>query len=37
MPYALGGKIVTGGHDDVLGTDNITQQVFGYDFGEDPM
>jgi hypothetical protein len=37
VPYALGGKIVTGGHDDVLGTDNITQQVFGYDFGEDPL
>lgn len=37
LPYALGGKIVTGGHDDVLGTDNITQQVFGYDFGEDPL
>ncbi len=37
MPYAAGGKIVTGGHDDVLGTDNITQHVFGYDFGEDPM
>lgn len=37
MPYALGGKIVTGGHDDVLGTDNITQHVFGYDFNEDPM
>ena len=36
-PYALGGKIVTGGHDDVLGSDNITQQVFGYAFGEDPL
>jgi hypothetical protein len=36
LPYALGGKIMTGGHDDVAGTDNITQQVFGYDFGEDP-
>ena len=36
LPYALGGKIVTGGHDDVVGTDNITERVFGYDFGEDP-
>jgi hypothetical protein len=37
VPYESGGKIVTGGHDDVLGTDNIEQQVFGYDFGEDPL
>jgi hypothetical protein len=37
VPYALNGKIVTGGHDDVLATDTITQQVFGYDFGEDPL
>jgi len=36
LPYGLGGKILTGGHDDVLGTNNITQRVFGYDFGEDP-
>src|SRR3954468_6167119 len=36
LPYGLGGKVVTGGHDDVLGTNNITQRVFGYDFGEDP-
>jgi hypothetical protein len=36
VPYELDGKIVTGGHDDVLATDNVTQQVFGYDFGEDP-
>src|SRR6476620_3637814 len=35
LPYGLGGKIVTGGHDDVVGTDNVTQRVFGYDFGED--
>jgi len=35
VPYGLNGKIVTGGHDDVLGTDNIEQRVFGYDFGED--
>lgn len=36
VPYSLGGKIVTGGHDDALGTDNLEQRVFGYDFGEDP-
>ncbi|MEX2114575.1 MAG: PEP-CTERM sorting domain-containing protein [Pirellulales bacterium] len=36
VPYELNGRIVTGGHDDVLATDNVTQQVFGYDFGEDP-
>jgi hypothetical protein len=35
VPYELNGKIVTGGHDDDLGTNNISQQVFGYDFGED--
>jgi hypothetical protein len=37
VPYELAGKIATGGHDDVLGTDNVVQHVFGYDFGEDPM
>jgi hypothetical protein len=37
VPYELDGKIATGGHDDVLGTDNITQHVFGFDFGEDPL
>jgi hypothetical protein len=36
VPYELDGKIATGGHDDVLGTDNIAQRVFGYDFGEVP-
>ncbi len=36
-PYELSGKIVTGGHDDVLGSDNISQRVFGYDFFEDPL
>lgn len=36
VPYALDGKIVTGGHDDALGTDTISTRVFGYDFGEDP-
>lgn len=35
VPYNVGGKIVTGGHDDILATDNIEQRVFGYDFGED--
>lgn len=35
-PYAWNGKIVTGGHDDALGTDNLEQRVFGYDFGEEP-
>jgi hypothetical protein len=35
VPYELNGKIVTGGHDDVLASDNVTQRVFGYDFGED--
>lgn len=36
-PYVLNGKIVTGGHDDALGVDNLEQRVFGYDFGEDPL
>ncbi len=36
FPYALDGKIVTGGHDDVFGTNTIVERVFGYDFGEDP-
>lgn len=36
VPYALGGKIVTGGHDDLAGTNTIETRVFGYDFGEDP-
>jgi hypothetical protein len=36
VPYELGGKIATGGHDDVLGTDNVEQRVFAFDFGEDP-
>lgn len=34
-PYALDGKIVTGGHDDEAGTNTIEQRVYGYDFGED--
>lgn len=37
VPYEFAGKVVTGGHDDVLVTDNVVQHVFGYDFGEDPM
>ncbi|MDX1963201.1 MAG: PEP-CTERM sorting domain-containing protein [Pirellulales bacterium] len=36
IPYGLNGKIVTGSHDDVLGTDVLEQLVYGYDFGEDP-
>ncbi|MFO0912577.1 MAG: hypothetical protein U0795_06455 [Pirellulales bacterium] len=36
VPYAVDNQIVTGGHDDVLGTDTITERVFGLDFGEDP-
>jgi len=36
VPYALGGKIVTGGHDDGTGVDTIAKQVFGFDFGEEP-
>jgi hypothetical protein len=36
VPYAFNGKILTGGHDDVAGSNNIVQHVFGYDFGEDP-
>jgi hypothetical protein len=36
VPYELNGKIVTGGHDDVLAADHVTERVFGYDFGEDP-
>jgi hypothetical protein len=36
VPYALDGKIVTGGHDDGLGTDALEMRVFGYDFGEEP-
>src|SRR5262249_30678229 len=36
VPYALDGKIRTGGHDDTTGVDEIAARVFGYDFGEDP-
>jgi hypothetical protein len=36
VPYGFGGKLVTGGHDDGLGTDTIETRVFGYDFGEEP-
>ncbi len=36
-PYALDGKIVTGGHDDILASNTVTESVFGFDFGEDPM
>ncbi|MEX0676843.1 MAG: PEP-CTERM sorting domain-containing protein [Pirellulales bacterium] len=37
VPYEFGGKVATGGHDDVLGTDHVVERVFGYDFGEDLM
>jgi hypothetical protein len=37
VPYAVNGKLATGGHDDILETDNVVQRVFGYDFGEDPL
>lgn len=37
VPYASGGKILTGGHDDAEGTNTVEQRVFGYDFGEDPL
>jgi len=36
VPYALAGKIVTGGHDDGTLTDTIATRVFGFDFGEEP-
>lgn len=36
VPYALDGKIVTGGHDDATLSDTVALRVFGYDFGEDP-
>jgi hypothetical protein len=35
VPYMVGSQIVTGGHDDVSGANNLTQRVFGYDFGEE--
>jgi PEP-CTERM motif len=35
-PYESMGKIVTGGHDDGLGTSQVVERVFGYDFGEVP-
>jgi hypothetical protein len=37
VPYANGGKIQTGGHDDGTNEDVISNRVFGYDFGEDLM
>ncbi len=36
VPYAFGGKIVAGSHNDVTLEDNLESRVFGYDFGEDP-
>ena len=37
VPYALNGKIATGGRNDVTLADTIELRVFGYDFGEDPL
>ena len=34
VPYADGGKIVTGAHDDDANTTATSQRIFGYDFGE---
>ncbi len=36
VPYAVGGKILAGGHNDVTLEDNIELRVFAFDFGEDP-
>ncbi len=36
-PYELNGKVATGGHDDILASNTVTENVFGFDFGEDPM
>jgi len=36
VPYAVGGKILTGSHSDVTLEDHLEVRVFGYDFGEDP-
>ena len=37
VPYASGGVILTGAHDDLLDTTTQSMSVFGYDFGEDPL
>jgi hypothetical protein len=36
VPYAFGGKILTGSHSDATLEDRLDVRVFGYDFGEDP-
>lgn len=36
VPYAFGGKLVTGGHDDGTLTDTLEMRVYGFDFGEEP-
>jgi hypothetical protein len=35
-PYAAGGKVMTGGHDDGTLENAVELQVFGFDFGEEP-
>jgi hypothetical protein len=37
VPYAVGNKIYTGGHDDVTASNTVAERVFGFDFGEDPL
>ncbi len=37
VPYASGGVILTGAHDDLGDTTTQSMSVFGYDFGEDPL
>ena len=37
VPYANGGVILTGAHDDLGDTTTQSMSVFGYDFGEDPL
>lgn len=36
VPYLSSGRILTGAHSDLDGITVESQQVFGYDFGEDP-
>jgi len=36
VPYGFGGKIMTGGHDDVTASNTVNERVFGFDFGETP-
>ena len=37
VPYASGGRLLTGAHDDLGGQTSQIMAVFGYDFGEDPL